>query len=276
MTVAESYAHCTRVAREQARNFYYAFLLLDPPRRQAMCAVYAFMRHCDDLSDAAGVGDRASALASWRAELDRALAGGAAGGHPVWPAFADTAARYGIPAGYFHDMIDGVSSDLLPRRVQTFAELYRYCYQVASVVGLTIVHIFGFTDPRALALAEKCGIAFQLTNILRDVREDLDNDRVYLPAEDLTRFGVTPFERNAAFLEMMRFEADRAHEYYRESRPLLDLVTPSTRPALWALLEIYRRLLERIEESHFEVLTERVRVPTWEKLWILATAKFRA
>ncbi len=275
MTVAESYAHCTRVAREQARNFYYAFLLLDPPRRQAMCAVYAFMRHCDDLSDAAGVGDRADALASWRAELDRALAGDTAG-HPVWPAFADTAARYGIPSAYFHDMIDGVCSDLLPRRVQTFAELYRYCYQVASVVGLTIVHIFGFTDPRALALAEKCGIAFQLTNILRDVREDLEQDRVYLPAEDLTRFGVTPFERNAAFLEMMRFEADRAHEYYRESRPLLDLVTPSTRPALWALIEIYRRLLERIEESHFEVLATRVRVPTWEKLWILATAKFRA
>ena len=275
MTAAESYAYCTKVAREQARNFYYAFLLLDEPRRNAMCAVYAFMRQCDDLSDAAGVADRARALEDWRAELDRALAGDTAG-HPLWPAFADTAARFRIPAEYFHEMIAGVSSDLEPRRVQTFAELYRYCYQVASVVGLTIIHIFGFRDRAALELAEKCGVAFQLTNILRDVREDLENDRVYLPAEDLARFGVTPFERNPAFLEMMRFEADRAHEYYRDSRPLLELVTPSTRPALWALIEIYRRLLERIEESNFDVLQGRVRLPAWEKLWILLSAKFRA
>jgi phytoene synthase len=275
MTAAESYAYCTRVAREQARNFYYAFLLLDGPRRNAMCAVYAFMRQCDDLSDGAGVADRAAALRAWREELDRAL-GGDTATHPLWPAFADTARRYRIPREYFHEMIAGVSSDLEPRRIRTFDELYRYCYQVASVVGLTIVHIFGFADPQALAFAEKCGIAFQLTNILRDVGEDRDNGRVYLPAEDLERFGVKEFARTPAFRELMRFEADRAHEYYRESRPLLELVTPATRPALWALIEIYRRLLERIEASDFDVLARRIRVPAWEKLWILVSAKFRA
>jgi phytoene synthase len=189
VTVEDSYAFCERVARSQAKNFYYSFLLLSRPQRRAMCAIYAFMRYCDDLSDAEGIADRPAAIARWRADLDQTLAGNPTE-HPVWPAFADAVQRYSMPHAYFYEMIEGVSSDLEPRRIGTFDELYRYCYQVASVVGLTIIHIFGFDSPDARRLAETCGIAFQLTNILRDVREDALNGRVYLPQEDLSRFGV--------------------------------------------------------------------------------------
>jgi len=274
MTVEESYAFCERVARTQAKNFYYSFLLLSRPQRQAMCAIYAFMRYCDDLSDAEGVADRAGDIARWQADLDSALAG-AAPEHPVWPAFSDAVARYRIPHEYFRAMIRGVSSDLEPRQIQTFQELYDYCYHVASVVGLTIIHIFGFDDPRALELAERCGVAFQLTNILRDVREDAEHGRVYLPAEDLARFGVDPKELaggalSPALRSLLEFEAGRARSYYQEAQPLTNLVDSRSRASLKALIGIYARLLERISNSGYEVLRERVRVPAWEKLWILA------
>jgi 15-cis-phytoene synthase len=273
MTLDESYAWCTRVARTQAKNFYYSFLLLPAPRRRAMCAIYAFMRYSDDLSDDEGIADRAAAIARWRADLEAALAGGA-GENPIWPAFVDTVARYRIPHQYFFEMIEGVSSDLEPRRMETFDQLYDYCYHVASVVGLTIIHIFGFKAPEALGFAEKCGIAFQLTNILRDVREDSEKGRVYLPAEDLERFGVSPetFLPREQFLKLMEFEARRAREYYVQSQPLIELIDRSSRPSLCAMIEIYSRLLRRIEASNYDVLNQRVRVPTWEKLWILASA----
>jgi phytoene synthase len=168
-------------------------------------------------------------------------------------------------------MIDGVSSDLEPRRIQTFEELYDYCYHVASVVGLTVIHIFGFESQEALLLAEKCGIAFQLTNILRDVREDAEKDRVYLPAEDLARFAVAPpaFEPRERFIELMRFEAQRARDYYCESAPLVGLIDARSRASLRALIGIYSRLLDRIVASDYDVLARRVRVPAWEKLWVL-------
>ena len=270
MTVAQSYAYAEQVARTRAKNFYYSFLLLNREKRRAMCAVYAFMRYCDDLSDDVNLPDRRAAIAEWRAGLDHALAGGAGGDHAVWPALLDTVNRFRIPHEYLYDMIEGVSSDLEPRRIQTFDELYGYCYRVASVVGLTIVHIFGFESAEALKLAEKCGIAFQITNILRDVREDEGLDRVYLPAEDLRRFGVTRFEHNGAFRSLMQFEADRARRYYAESRPLIEMVSADSRGSLWALIEIYWRLLGRIERADYDVLSQRVRVPGWEKVWILA------
>jgi phytoene synthase len=172
-------------------------------------------------------------------------------------------------------MIDGVSSDLHPRQIETFDELYRYCYQVASVVGLTIIHIFGFESREALKLAEKCGIAFQLTNILRDVREDASNHRIYIPLEDSARFGADLARHDENFVRLMRFEAERARRYYDESRPLLELVHARSRPSLWALIEIYRRLLGRIERSNFDVLEKRIRVPTWEKVAILIGATLR-
>jgi phytoene synthase len=146
---------------------------------------------------------------------------------------------------------------------------------VASVVGLTIIHIFGFEAPEALALAEKCGIAFQLTNILRDVREDSENGRIYIPEEDIRKFGADLAQHDERFVRLMTFEAQRARDYYDESRPLIALVHPRSRPSLWALIEIYRRLLGRIERSNFDVLEKRIRVPTWEKLSILASAALR-
>lgn len=273
--VAESYKWCQRVARKQAKNFYYSFLLLSPERRAAMCAVYTFMRYCDDLSDAEGIPDRVGAIARWRDDLEAALEG-RPGDHPVWPAFTDTVRRFSIPHEYFFDMIEGVSSDLEPRRIQTFDELYDYCYHVASVVGLTIIHIFGFRSPAAPKHAEACGVAFQLTNILRDVREDAGKNRIYLPAEDFRRFGVSAdtFEPHENFLRMMNFESKRALGYYREAAPLLSLVNQESRRSLSALIAIYLRLLERIAESEYDVLQRRIHVPLWEKLWILARNAF--
>jgi phytoene synthase len=272
--VEESYRFCERVARAQARNFYLTFLLLSPSQRRAMCAIYAFMRYCDDLSDAEGIADRAGAIERWRQDLHRALSGDLPG-HPVWPAFADAVARYRIPHEYFEEMIAGVRSDLEPRHIESFDELYRYCYQVASVVGLTIIHVFGFESPEALRLAEKCGVAFQITNILRDVKEDAENGRVYLPAEDLRRFGVALEDLRAgapspALRELLEFEARRARAYYAESAPLTGMVHRGSRASLRALIGIYSRLLDNIAGSGYDVLARRIGVPTWQKLWILA------
>jgi phytoene synthase len=272
--VDQSYEYCCRVARTRAKNFYYSFVLLSAQQRKAMCAIYAFMRYCDDLSDEPGA--TRAAIERWRAELGEALEGRFSD-HPVWPAFHHTVRRFGIPHEYLYSMIDGVISDLEPRRIETFDELYHYCYQVASVVGLTTIHIFGFDTRSALPLAEKCGVAFQLTNILRDIREDAEKDRVYLPGEDLRRFGVMERDlragkRDEAFLKLMRFEAGRARSYYDESAALLDLIHPRSRPSLWALIAIYSRLLERIERSNYDVFARRVRLPLWEKSWIVVRA----
>jgi phytoene synthase len=256
-----SYAYCRGVARRQARNFYYAFLLLSKPQRDAMCAIYSFMRHCDDLSDEPE--GTLEAMADWRTQLDSSL-DGRYGNHPCWPAFHDAVRRYRIPRQYFHEMIDGVTSDLAPRDIASFDELYRYCYQVASVVGLTIVHIFGFESQRALELAEKCGVAFQLTNIIRDVKEDRERGRTYLPREDR--------EQYPDLRDLLAFEASRARAYYAEAEPLLDLVEKRSRKSLWALMRIYRRLLERIEESGFDVMSRRIRLSTVEKIGILIQA----
>ncbi len=273
-TIDASYAHCVSVARQRAKNFYWSFILLPREKRRAMCAIYAFMRECDDLSD----GERASteAMRQWRADLGRTLAGEAAG-HPLWPALLDTVNRYRIPHRYLHEMIDGVQSDLTAHDFETFDELYRYCYLVASVVGMTIIHIFGFEDPAALPLAEKCGIAFQLTNIIRDVGEDQQQGRVYLPQEDIRRFGVVSLDSDSPELRrLLKDMAARAQTYYDESRPLLPFVQRDSRASLWALIEIYSRLLKRIEDAGYDVLSRRIRLSSGEKARILVQAQFRA
>ena len=281
-SVAESYRYCSEIARQRAKNFYYSFLLLDKPQRQAMCAIYAFMRQCDDLSDDPVSTDKGAlqqSIGLWRLQLDRALRGDVAD-HPIWPAFHDTVQRYRIPHRFFHEMIDGITSDIEPQRIQTFEDLYRYCYHVASVVGLTIIHIFGFQSPRALLLAEKCGVAFQLTNILRDVREDAETGRVYLPAEHLKRFGV-PIEQlrsgqeDERFRDLMRFEAGRARNLYMESEPLMNLIDAKSRRSLWALREIYLRLLGKIEAADYNVLTRRIAVSKPAKIALLLRAFLR-
>ncbi len=274
VTLAESYERCRAITRARAKNFYYAFILLQRAPRDAMYAVYSFMRHCDDLSDEAGA--HLEALEHWREALDEALAG-RCDGDPILPAFHDAVTRYRIPARYFHDMIDGVESDLEPRRFEDFQQLYRYCYQVASTAGLCTVHVLGFHSEDALILAEKCGVAFQLTNILRDIREDAERGRIYLPAEDLARFGVRAEDlesgtKTPEFVQLMEFETERARQYYRESRGVVDLVDPQGRKALGALIAIYSRLLDRIEQSRFDVFTRRISLPAAEKYWIALRA----
>lgn len=271
ISLEESQAHCRAVAKSRAKNFYYSFVLLTPERKNAMCAIYAFMRYCDDLSDEPGA--TMAAMNRWRTALENALAG-RPDESPIWPAFLDAIERYRIPHQYFHDMIEGVASDLQPHTIRTFDELYRYCYRVASVVGLTTVHIFGFDSPEVLPLAEKCGIAFQLTNILRDIREDAGLGRMYLPAQDLERFGVSSEDirkalRTDAFAALMDFEIARARHYYRESEPLVDLIHAESRGSLRALISIYSGLLDRIAESPTDVLTRRFSLGAAEKVWIV-------
>ncbi len=278
VSLDQSYAHCRAVAQKRARNFYYSFILLPPEKKNAMCAIYAFMRYCDDLSDEPGA--TRSAMDRWRCALENALAG-RPDENPAWPAFLDSVERYDIPHEYFFEMIEGVASDLEPRNIATFEELYRYCYRVASVVGLTTVHIFGFASPdsrqSALAFAEKCGIAFQLTNILRDVKEDVELGRIYLPVEDLARFAVSAENirqrlRSEQFGRLMEFETERARGYYQESAPLLALIQPKSRASLWALIAIYSRLLDRIAECPYDVLDRRISLSTVEKMWIVVRA----
>jgi len=277
--VEQSYRYCRKIARKRAKNFYYSFLLLEKPQRNAMCAVYAFMRYCDDLSDDPSTTDTAKlrqTIAQWRMDLNRALNGDVSG-NPLWPAFHDTVRRYSIPHRFFDEMIDGILSDVEPQQMKTFDDLYRYCYHVASVVGLTIIHIFGFNSVKALLLAEKCGIAFQLTNILRDVREDAEAGRTYLPLEDLDRFGVTVEQLRSgkeddAFRRLMGFESARAEAYYDDSEPLMNMIHPKSRRSLWALREIYLHLLARLKRSDFAVLSRRINVPAHTKVTLLLRA----
>ncbi len=278
-SVAHSYAECRRVARSSASNLYYAFFMLPQAKRDALCALYAFMRLVDDVSDTVGSAtDKQRGLARWRAALDAAVAGDVSG-HPILPAFADTIERFHIPPRYFHDLISGAEMDLTVGEYPTFDRLREYCYRVAGTVGLTCLHVFGFDDPHAPDLAEKLGIAFQLTNILRDVRGDYEMGRVYLPLEDLAQFAVRREElgRGPVTPEMrglLEFETARAWNYYREGVELIPLVHADARAALWALARIYSSLLRRIEALGYDVFSERVRLSTPEKTGILLRARF--
>jgi phytoene synthase len=252
VSLENSYRHCHRLARERARNFYYGFWLLPKPRRDAFCAVYAFMRHSDDVADgSAPATQKAAQLRSWHETLARALAG-EYGDHPILPALHDAVRRYEIPAEYLHELIAGTEMDLAVGSYRTFEELYQYCYRVAGIVGLCSLHMFGYRDPRAKLLAERCGIAFQLTNILRDVEQDAAACRIYLPLEDLEKFECNPEQllrgiRGAGYVSLMRFEIARARAYYGEAAPLIEMVEPESRPALWTLVSIYRRVLRAVE-----------------------------
>ena len=276
--VAQSYMECRRIARASASNFYYAFFMLPQAKRDALCALYAFMRLVDDVSDTIGsAADKQRGLSRWRAALDAAAAGDVSS-HPILPAFADTIERFRIPPRYFHDLISGAEMDLTVGEYATFDRLREYCYRVAGTVGLTCLHVFGFDDPHAPDLAEKLGIAFQLTNILRDVHSDHEMGRVYLPVEDLEQFNVRPeaLARGPLTPEMrglLEFEAARAWNFYREGVGLIPLVHADARAALWALARIYSSLLRRIEARGYDVFSERVRLSTPEKTGILLRAR---
>ncbi|MGH9859845.1 MAG: presqualene diphosphate synthase HpnD [Candidatus Acidiferrales bacterium] len=280
IALAASYDHCRSLARRAARNFYYGFRLLPPAKRDALCALYAFMRRADDIADDAGaLESKPASLAAWRAQLDRALAGDAAA-HPVWPALADCVSRYAIPPRYLHDLISGTEMDLTETEYPTFEKLREYCYRVAGAVGLCCVHVFGFTDGKAPPLAERLGIAFQLTNILRDVPRDLAMGRVYLPQDELARFGITPealAARSASPMlrECFRFQLERARRHFREGRHLIPLIHQDSRAALWALARIYTGILDKIEARNYDVLSPPpAGLSAAEKMWTLARARF--
>lgn len=284
-----AYEQCAAIARRQAKNFYYAFLALPKPKRDAICAVYAFMRHADDLSDDPSIPaeQRRAKLDEWMDALRRVVAGERTD-DPVLFALADSQKHFNIPLDLLEKLVHGTEMDVpaaadgrLPRlQYETFNQLYDYCYHVASVVGLVCIRIFGYRDPRAEKLAEEVGVAFQLTNILRDVKEDAGLGRVYLPREDFARFGVdiqslTNASAPASLRPVMEFEALRARGYYRAAEDLLPLIDDDSRAALWTLVEIYRRLLERIIARNYDVFSERVSLSAAEKLRVMAKGFLR-
>jgi phytoene synthase len=281
-----AYGVCRHIARSAAKNFYYGFLALPARKRNALSAVYAFMRHADDISDdpAIPLEQRRERLSEWMNALRRVIDGERTD-DPVLMAVADTQKAFDVPLDLLEKLVQGTAMDLPERscgatgdvclHYETFDQLYDYCYHVASVVGLICIRIFGYRDPRAEKLAEQTGVAFQLTNIIRDVKEDSQLGRVYLPSEDLRRFGVEVSALNngnaaVSLRPVLEFEAERARELYGAAEELLPLVDDDSQPALWTLVEIYRRLLERIAVRNYDVFSERVRLSTAEKLGVLA------
>lgn len=310
-----AYSVCRGITRSNAKNFYYAFLVLPKRKREALCAVYAFMRRCDDIADDAALTleERRLKLNTWLDALHRAQQGEPSD-DPILMALTDAQRRYTIPAGLLDDLATGTAMDLadpaaenqdgcpIPRapfarevgplaatpenqgspnaltltvQYQTFDDLKRYCYHVASVVGLVCIHIFGYRDPAAESLAEQCGLAFQLTNIIRDVKEDAAMGRIYLPEEDLAKFGLSAPEITstpdvARFRPLLALEAERAREYYQAGEQLIPFISEDSQPALWVLVNIYRKLLEKIAEGQYDVFTAKVSLTVPEKLRILA------
>ncbi|MEX0586725.1 MAG: phytoene/squalene synthase family protein [Pirellulales bacterium] len=271
---AESYDHCRRLARRAGSNFYYSFVLLPPAKRRAMHALYAFLRRTDDLVDSAATPDEGRrALDAWRLSLDAALNGDF--DDPLLPALADTVSRYQIPPAYLTAVLDGVAMDLAPRRYETFADLEQYCDRVAGAVAMSCLHIFGFHGRGALEPARRCGLAMQLTNILRDLSEDVVQGRVYLPLEDLRRFGYTAedlAERvdDERFRALLDFEVARARKLFADARTLGPWLEVDARRAMGAMLATYGGLLDKIAKLGGEVLHRRVRIGRWRRLRILA------
>ncbi len=291
------------IAQREAKNFYYSFRVLPEHKRNAMCAVYAFMRRADDISDdeSLPVMERREVMSQWLDSWREARRSGVSD-DPVFVALNDTQKRFAIPDALLEDLVRGTTLDLeeSQRDVVTFTDttiaegesqkrtfqiyttfdgLYRYCYLVASVVGLVCIRIFGYSDPRAELLAERTGVAFQLTNILRDVSEDAGRGRIYLPLQDIEAnlisveqlaLAVQKRERPDAVIKLLAQEAARAREFYASAEELLPLIDRDSRAALWVLVTIYRELLERIAARNYDVFSERVSVPTFKKMTILA------
>ncbi|MBV8893228.1 MAG: phytoene/squalene synthase family protein [Acidobacteria bacterium] len=287
-----AYSVCRSITRAAARNFYYAFLVLPRSKREALCAVYAFMRRCDDIADdtTVPVCDRRTKLADWLDGLHHAIEG-MPSDDPVLLALGDAQRHYRIPIDLLDQLAAGTAMDLefegeeedepgFARcapvvRYRTFDDLSQYCYRVASVVGLVCIKIFGYRDPGAEVLAERCGLAFQLTNIIRDVKEDAAMGRVYLPLADMNQFGVTiddisPRANLKRLQPLLAREAERAREFYRSGAELLPLVNEDSQAALWVLITIYRRLLEKIAAQGYNVFGEKINLTVREKFSVLA------
>ena len=269
-----AYQECQRITRREARNFYYAFVLLPPKRRQAIYVAYAFCRYCDDAVDSeTSTEEKLQRLADLRRMLEQCYQGQA--DEPVFVGLAQVAKDYEIPREYFEEILAGMEADRVKTRYQDFSELREYCYRVASAVGLICIHIFGFDDARAKAHAIDLGLAMQLTNISRDVKEDLDFGRIYLPQDELAQFGYSEEDLisgrfDDAFQALMRFQAERARAYFRSGFQLLPYLSPRSRACTAVLGRIYSKLLDRIEAANYDVLNYRVSLSTAEKLGIMA------
>jgi 15-cis-phytoene synthase len=286
--LAVAYSVCRGITRSRAKNFYYGFLVLPKRKRRALCAVYAFMRRCDDIADdpSLSIRDRRQRLETWLHAFHAAQAGHPTD-DPILLALTDAQRRFGIPAGLLDALAFGTAMDVEERenleqpdalglqvQYRSIEDLERYCYNVASVVGLVCIRIFGYNKPEAEPLAERCGLAFQLTNIIRDVKEDAALGRVYLPGKDLAEFGISAGEiattvDAARIRPLLELEAKRAFENYRAAEDLIPLIDEDSRPALWVLVTIYRSLLEKIVHLNYDVFSRRVSLSVWEKLKIL-------
>lgn len=282
----DSFAHCHQVTRQRARNFYYGLKLLPEPKRSAMYAIYAFMRACDDLADGVPTSDHSREGAirridNFHQQMQQAIEGQELPEGEPWPAFRYVVQRYGIDPRHFHDMLAGQRQDLVRTRYETFDDLFEYCQKVASSVGLVCLAVWGHDgDAQCKTLATYRGIALQLTNILRDVREDAQRGRVYLPQGDLRRFGYTDEELrrgvvNDAFRRLMMFQIERAQNYYDMSAPLEQHIAPDCRATSWAMTGIYRGLLDRITRDPGRALTQRIRLSSMQKMSIAMRAAWR-
>ena len=295
ISIDESYRHARDITRRVATTFYYTFYFLPPERRRSLFAVYAFSRRADDAVDSVeeGASTPARAREDLKALRDLVERSTRPAGlqddtaDPLLPALRDTMERYSIPRKPFDDLLDGMEMDMEPRRYETFEDLHGYCYRAAAVVGLIAVEIFGCLKPEAREVAIHLGIAMQLTNILRDVDEDLARGRIYLPLEDLRRFGCTEEDLRRGIVHeplraLLSFEAERAHEHFRKAEPLYDLILPESRYCPILLMRFYRRILERIEESGFDIFRRRLSLRWHEKLrlagatWLEAKSRGRA
>jgi len=274
MSTAEAYQACREITRREARNFYYGFVLLPAQRREAIYAAYAFSRRCDDSVDGdEPLDQKLAALDRRREELARCYAGDPPVNDPVLVALSDAVRRFNIPRTHLEHLLEGVEWDLRVARYPDFAALEEYCDRVAGAVGLVSLHVFGFTDPAAPRHARDLGVALQLVNIMRDVAEDAGRGRIYLPQEDLTRFGVAPssltrVEYSDGFRALMAFEVERAQHWYE--RALGQLPAVDRRPQRTGLImaAIYRTLLTEIARDGFLVLDRRTSLTPVRKLWL--------
>lgn len=270
----ESFDYCRRISKTQAGNFYLTFHLLPKFKSDSMCALYAFMRITDDIADEPGeINSIRKALGDWRESTLKALNGQFS--HPIHPAFVSMVQRHEVPHRYLMDVLDGVEMDLDIHRYESFEDLYKYCYRVASVVGLCCIHIWGFNSEKALIPAESAGIALQLTNIIRDFKEDFSRGRIYLPREDFTRFGYDEIKlsrnaRDESFFNLLDFQATRAVKYYEEAQELPQFLEGNSRGIFLAMLHTYKAILDKMRTNKFDLFNGRVRISTFRKICLLA------
>jgi phytoene synthase len=276
-TLADSYAAADEVARRAAKNFYPCFRVLPRTQRDATVALYAFLREIDDVADGdLPIDEKRRQLAEWKRLIDGVAHGESLSAQPWGHAFADVVRRIRLPKTIVHDAIDGVAWDLDHHGCRSFADLYQYCYGVASTAGLLSVRVWGATDSKADLLAEWLGVAFQLTNILRDVVEDRRSGRCYLPVDDLARFGLSaekleaPDERR--FTNLVLFEAARARDYFDRGREVMTCLPGPGRAVVSALIRVYGSLLERIAADPLAILRGRVSAPWTTKAWAILSA----